>query len=171
MSETARGFASWAAVIGRWTMGVLFVYMGLSKALDPVGFLKLVREYHFIPDSLLLNLVAATLPWFEVICGVLLLLGVAVRGTALLLLAMLMPFTALVLHRAIGLMNAQGIAFCAVKFDCGCGAGEVYICHKLIENSLLVIGCAVLVWGAGQRWCLRHSLLRGAKQAPVGQRP
>jgi uncharacterized membrane protein YphA (DoxX/SURF4 family) len=132
-----------AAVAARWLLGAVFIYMGLNKALHPVEFLKLVREYHITDHYLLLNLVASALPWFEVFCGLLLVLGVAVRGTALLLVAMLVPFTILIFERALGIQHARGIPFCAIKFDCGCGAGEVLICRKLLENTLLT---AVAMW-------------------------
>src|SRR5687767_10302591 len=80
-----------AAVAARWLLGAMFIYMGLSKALHPVEFLKLVRQYNLTDHYLVLNLISSALPWFEVFCGLLLVLGVAVRGTALLLVAMLIP--------------------------------------------------------------------------------
>jgi uncharacterized membrane protein YphA (DoxX/SURF4 family) len=132
-----------AALLARWLLGGLFIYMGLSKVLHPVEFLKLVRQYNFTEQYLLLNFIASALPWFEVFCGLLLVLGVAVRGTALLLVAMLVPFTLLIFQRALGIHEAQRIAFCAIKFDCGCGAGEVLICRKLVENTLLT---ALATW-------------------------
>jgi len=55
-----------SAVAGRWLLGGVFLYMGLSKALDPVDFLKLLRQYDLTQSSLLLNSIAAALPWFEV---------------------------------------------------------------------------------------------------------
>jgi uncharacterized membrane protein YphA (DoxX/SURF4 family) len=140
-----------AAIGARWLLGGLFIYMGLSKALHPVEFLKLVRQYNLTDESLLLNLVASALPWFEVFCGLLLVLGIAVRGAALLLVAMLVPFTILILQRALGIQEARGIPFCAIKFDCGCGAGEVLICRKLVENTLLTAVAGWLV-------CWRHHL-------------
>lgn len=160
-SRTVRLGPSAAAigpVLARWVLGGLYVYMGLSKALDPVGFLKLVRQYRLVSDPLALNLIAAALPWFEVCCGLLLVLGVAVRGTALVSALMLPPFTALVLRRALELQVAAGLPFCAIKFDCGCGAGEVFICWKLAENTLLFALSVWLVLSASGTLCLRHSL-------------
>jgi uncharacterized membrane protein YphA (DoxX/SURF4 family) len=147
-------------LIARVVLGVLYIYMGLNKALHPVEFLKLVRQYDLVNTPPWLNMIAAGLPWFEVFCGVLLLAGVAVRGSALLSLLMLVPFTALVLNRALAIQAAGALPFCAVRFDCGCGAGEIGICNKLVENSLLMILSALLVWWRMPRWCLRYEWVR-----------
>ncbi len=150
--------ADGATLLIRWLLGGLFLYMGLQKALHPVEFLKLVRQYDLVPGAFWLNFVAASLPWFEIFCALLLITGVAVRGTALLLLGMLVPFTLLVLRQAWLIQGVQAIPFCAVKFDCGCGMGEVYICHKLAENILLTLLSAWLLAGRGQQCCLRYRL-------------
>jgi len=149
-----------SAVLARWLLGAVFLYMGLSKALHPVDFLKLVRQYDLVQSSLLLNSLAAALPWFEVFCGLLLLAGIAVRGTALALLFMLAPFTLLVLHRALLLQAALAIPFCAVKFDCGCGSGTEFICHKLLENFLLMLLSGWLLSGYGRQLSLRFNLVQ-----------
>jgi uncharacterized membrane protein YphA (DoxX/SURF4 family) len=149
-----------AAVLARWLLGVLFLYMGLNKALHPVEFLKLVRQYELVQNPLLLNSIAAALPWFEVFCGVLLVAGVAVRGSALMLLLMLVPFTLVVLQRALALQSVLAISFCAVKFDCGCGTGEVLICHKLVENGVLILLSGWLLMGRGRHLCARYSLMK-----------
>jgi len=130
----------------RWLLGSLFVYMGLQKALHPVEFLKLLRQYDLVQSHLSMNLIAATLPWFEVGCGLLLIAGMAVRGTALVLFVMLVSFTAMVTKRALAIHAAGGGAFCAIQFDCGCGTGAVFICRKLMENLLLALLAAALVW-------------------------
>jgi len=147
------------ALLARFVLGGLFIYMGLNKALHPVEFLKLLRQYEVIHPYLLLNLVASTLPWFEVFCGLLLLLGVAVRGTSLMLVTMLIPFTIVVLLRALAIHAAGGLPFCAIKFNCGCGAGEVLICRKLAENVLLTALSAGLVFWPRNRLCLRAQLV------------
>lgn len=154
-----------AAVFTRWLLGGLFIYMGLNKAFDPVDFLKLLRQYELVQTPLLLNLIAAALPWFEVFCGVLLLTGVAVRGSALMLLMMLVPFTLVVLKRALTIQAATSIPFCAVKFDCGCGTGEVFICHKLVENGLMIFLSAWLLSGRGRKLALRYELIRSPARA------
>jgi len=148
------------AQLARWFLGAMFLYMGLNKALHPIEFLKLVRQYDMLQHHLLLNFVASALPWFEVFCGLLLVLGVAVRGAAVMLVSMLIPFTVVVLLRALEIHGAGGLPFCAIKFDCGCGAGEVFICRKLAENVFLTaLSSALIVWPC-RRLCLRLSFFQ-----------
>jgi hypothetical protein len=46
-----------------------------------------------------------------------------------------------------------------VRFDCGCGAGEVLICRKLVENGLLILLSGGLLFSRSRRLCARHSLM------------
>jgi uncharacterized membrane protein YphA (DoxX/SURF4 family) len=154
-----------AAVLARWLLAVVFIYMGLSKALHPEDFLKLLNQYDLVKTPFLLNSIAGALPWFEVFCGLLLLAGVAVRGAALMVAAMLVPFSLVVLKRALALASAKSIAFCAVKFDCGCGNGEVLICHKLAENCLLILLACWLLSGRGRQLCARFALFSAEDDA------
>lgn len=154
------------AMLARYLLGALFIYMGLSKALHSVEFLKLVRQYDILHHPLGLNLVASALPWFEMFCGLLLVLGIAVRGTAVMLVTMLVPFTLLVLLRALDIYKAGGQPFCSIRFDCGCGAGEVLICRKLAENLVLVGLSVGLAFWRKNRLCLRYDLL--SKESPQG---
>jgi uncharacterized membrane protein YphA (DoxX/SURF4 family) len=152
-------FGEIVAVLARWVLGGVFIYMGVAKAIHPEDFLKLVRDYEMVSNPYVLNVIAAALPWFEIFCGVLLLAGVAVRGTAVMAVAMLLPFSLLVLKRALAIAAHGGSPFCSVKFDCGCGNGEVLICYKLIENCALLFVAAWLVTGCGKRLSLRFNLV------------
>ena len=145
-------------VLARWLLGSLFIYLGLSKALHPVEFLKLLRQYDLLHTPWLLDSAAALLPWFEVFCGGLLLAGVVVRGSALTVLAMLVPFTSAIFHRALALHSTLAIPFCMVKFDCGCGSGEVFACRKLLENLILMALAGWLLAGQGRSLCVRYRL-------------
>ena len=144
----------------RLILGGVFVYLGLNKALHPVDFLKILRQYELIENHVLLNFIAAALPWFEIVCGLLLLGGIGVRGSALMLLVMLVPFSLLILERALDIHAAGGIAFCAIRFDCGCGTGEVVVCHKLLENAFFILLSILLLAGPVNRWCLRANLAK-----------
>jgi uncharacterized membrane protein YphA (DoxX/SURF4 family) len=148
-----------SGIAARWLLAAMFIYMGTTKALHPEDFLKLVRQYGVVSQPLLLNLVAGTLPWVELICGLLLLAGVAVRGTAVLLGVMLISFTVLVVHRALELHQGGALPFCAISFDCGCGTGVVPVCRKLAENTLLVVLSSWLVFSRRTRLCLRHTIV------------
>ena len=164
VKERARSISSlisheWVGVMARWILGSVFVYMGLNKVAHPVDFLKILREYNLVESHVVLNLLAALLPWIEVFCGLLLLVGIAVRGSALLVMGMLVPFTLVVLNRAMAVHAANPIPFCSIRFDCGCGAGEVIVCHKLLENSLLILLSLLLLFSRGHRWCLRYHLM------------
>lgn len=132
-------------LLARLILGGIIFYAGLQKTLHPEGFLKLVRQYDMVADHRVLNLVAVVIPWFEVYCGLLLIGGIAVRGTALLSLLMLVPFTVIVLQRALAIQSTTGTAFCSIAFDCGCGTGVEVICYKAIFNGMLILlSCALL---------------------------
>jgi len=153
-------------LLARLIVGAVFLYLGFNKALDPVGFLKLIREYQMLPDGypVLLNSIAVFLPWLEILCGVLLLAGVGLRGSALLMLVMLVGFTGVIALRAVDIYGVQEIAFCAIKFDCGCGAGEVFICNKLLENTGLFLLTLLILFSQSRKFCLRGNLLKASNQ-------
>lgn len=167
-NRSALGVMEWLSVLARFILGLVFVLLGYLKAGDPVSFLKVLREYALFPEGtpLILNVVAATLPWIEIFCGLLLLLGVAIRGSSLLLFLLLLSFTVAIVWRAMGVQDAEGIAFCDVAFDCGCGSGVERVCRKVPENLGLLL-CAVLVFlKVPTRWSLYPTLFgnRGNKQ-------
>lgn len=146
------------ALLARVVLGATFIYMGLVKVVHPVEFLKLVRQYHLTENSFFLNAVAGGLPWFEVFTGVLLIAGIGTRGAALLAFGMLVPFTILVAQRAAEMHQANGTPFCGLRFDCGCGNGEVWICRKLAENIALALAALLTVVVRCPRASLRYSL-------------
>lgn len=143
-------------LIIRLLLGGLFIYMGFNKAIAPTDFLKMVREYHMVPEQppIMLNLIAATLPWIEIWCGVLLIVGVALRGSALALLAMLVGFTIVIALRALDIHNTEGIPFCAIEFDCGCGTGVEWICGKIPKNIGLCILSLIIMLSRSRKLCL-----------------
>lgn len=154
-------------LLARLAVGGMFAYLAVNKLMDPVEFLKQTRAYHILPESfpLLLNMTAIVVPWLELICAVALLLGVCVRGAAATVLGMLLFFAPLLLMRAYGLyvdpvQAGQYATFCDVKFDCGCGTGEVYICAKMAENTALKIGALIGLLSSSRRWCLATVIAR-----------
>ncbi|PTX91722.1 MauE/DoxX family redox-associated membrane protein [Opitutus sp. ER46] len=134
----------------RLILGALFVYLGVIKVIDPVDFLKHVRDFGVVEQPPALNAIVILLPWFEIWSGALLLAGWKARATAALQLALLAGFTGLVFARAWALHRATGAAFMEVSFDCGCGTGQMLAGMKLLENSLLMILAAVVAWAPGR---------------------
>ncbi len=148
-------------LLARLVVGGMFVWMGFNKIAEPAEFLKLIRLYNIVPEGMpwLLNSMAALLPWLEVFCGLLLLAGIAVRGVFLIVLVLLTVFTAAIISRAMGIYHAGDIAICAIKFDCGCGSGEVYICRKVPENVGLWLLSLIGLVSSSRRFCLWRNLI------------
>ena len=144
----------------RLFLGGLFIYMGISKIADPVMFLKQVRLYDMLPESppYFLNGTAVFLPWLEVVCGVALILGVGIRGSALSIAGMLAVFTPAIFLRAMAIHNTEGTPFFQIAFDCGCGGGEVIIWKKLLANLGLGLLAILAVASRSRRFTLAGRL-------------
>jgi putative oxidoreductase len=72
----------------RWVLAVVFLMGGVTKVTDLHGFAGEVALHSGLPYSAGL-VIAAVLPWLELICGACLLAGYAVREAALLLVILL----------------------------------------------------------------------------------
>jgi uncharacterized membrane protein YphA (DoxX/SURF4 family) len=159
-------------LVARLVVGGAFVMLALAKLADPVAFLKSVREYGLVADdSRLLNLAAALLPWVELLCGALLVLGVAVRGNALLLAGLLAVFTTAIAARAADMHAASGGAFCDLAFDCGCGTGVENVCTKLAQNAVLFVLALFALFAHSRRFCLRGELFGPEPAGSASQDP
>lgn len=132
-----------------WTLGILlgavFVYASADKILQPIEFAKIVYHYRLIGPSqeigpLPANLVAVTLPWIELVVGVLLASGLWRREAAAVAAAMLLAFLIAVsaaLFRGIDLENCG-------CFSVGAGGGR-NVGLQLIVGDLLLLGAALIL--------------------------
>lgn len=148
---------SWSLLVACLVGGSLMIWFALLKLGDPVAFLKAVHEYRILPAAWprAVNLLALWIPAIELAGGGLLILGIWRRGVALALATMLLTFSGAVAWRGLQLHGQLGGSLCAVKFDCGCGTGEVFLCAKLAENALLLVCMGYLVWSRAERpWSL-----------------
>jgi len=93
----------------RLTLAAVFIYAGYIKASDPVAFAGQVANYQILPYAWNF-LVAATLPYLELLCGVLLLLNQRVRPAVLVLIVLNLVFMLLLAYTI-----ARGL-----DIDCGC---------------------------------------------------
>ncbi|MES2765475.1 MAG: MauE/DoxX family redox-associated membrane protein [Bacteroidota bacterium] len=98
-------------LLARLILGGLFIFAGLGKIAIPEAFAKEIANYELLPYSLV-NFVAITLPWLEVVAGIFLVAGVRIKASAVIIAALLLVFL-------VGILWAmsQGL-----KIDCGCFA-------------------------------------------------
>lgn len=143
-------------LLARLAVGGIYIWYGINKLLAPSAFMKALHAYHMLPTSppQYLTLTVVVMPWIEILCGTLLLLGAWTRSAASLLLLMTIVFTVAVAMRASELAALQGLPLCGVRFDCGCGVGEVWFCSKLAENIALILLAAIATASASRRWTL-----------------
>ena len=106
--------ASWlthpnVAFAARVVLGCVFIYASLDKIRHPELFAEAVYNYQLSPE-VAVNLVAIWLPWLELWSGVLLVLGVWIRGSVLILSGLMLLFLA-----SLGINLARGL-----DIHCGC---------------------------------------------------
>ena len=153
-------------LLARLALGGMFVWMGVAKlADDPSLFLKLMRQYHALPESpaYYMNAAAVVVPWVETVVGAAVLLGVGVRGAGVIAAIMLAFFTPMIFVRGVELYESgegQFATFCAVNFDCGCGAGVVFVCNKLAENCGLLLAALIAAASRSRRFCFSRLFVR-----------
>lgn len=95
--------------VGRLLLAGVFIYAGMIKANDPVAFAGQVANYQLLPYAWN-YLVAATLPYLELLCGMLLLLNKRVHPAVLVLFVLNLVFIL-----ALTSVIARGL-----DIDCGC---------------------------------------------------
>ena len=122
-------------LIIRIIMGFVFIYAGAEKISDPEAFAISISNYRLLPTAAI-NFFAITLPWIELVAGILLIFGIAVKENSSILFSMLLVFTI-----AIVISLFRGLSI-----DCGCfGKGTQIGLYKLGENSLMIIGTFLLM--------------------------
>ena len=94
----------------RLLLGALFVYASLDKIASPAAFAKVIYQWQVV-GPVPSNLVAVTLPWIELVAGLLLVAGAWKREAALVIALLLVVFIV-----AAGSVMARGIDV----QNCGC---------------------------------------------------
>ena len=132
----------------RIILGVLFVYAGAEKAIDPAGFAQAIGNYHILPGWMI-NSIAVILPWIEIVTGTSLLIGMFLPGGALIISSLLFVFVC-----ALGISMIRGL-----DIDCGCfssAAGRNPITWRYVLRDIVLFGMACTVFSLSQ--CSRFSL-------------
>jgi uncharacterized membrane protein YphA (DoxX/SURF4 family) len=122
----------------RLIVGAFFVWAGALKVFHPLGFADDIMAYGLFPRGLAL-IAALTLPWVEVVCGALLLIGLFRRAAALVIAALLVAFIILVV-----ITMARGL-----DLVCGClGALSGKVGWKLLAQDIVLLFLALTVLGS-----------------------
>ncbi|MBN2056321.1 DoxX family membrane protein [bacterium] len=119
---------SWLDLAARLFIGTVFLYAGVPKILDPCDFARSVYAYDLCP-AILVNAMAIIIPWFEVIGGIAVILGIFHRGGALIITGLLGMFLVL-----LSITFIRGI-----NFDCGCFSGSKDLCRILADRVCLAM--------------------------------
>ena len=141
----------------RLVLAAMFIYAALQKIGHPLQFSDEIRMYHILDIGSPLYITAIVLPWIELFCGISLVTGVFIRGSALILAVLNLVFLVFVSIRTVQVMNDEGIGIMKVYFDCGCGFGETYAWKKLLEDTLLCVFSLVLVMAPKHRFTIVRS--------------
>lgn len=136
-------------LIVRIALGITFVVASIDKIADPGAFAQSILNYKLVSLDVAL-VIATVLPWLELLCGLGILAGVLIRGSALLLFVMLVVFTALVVSAL-----ARGL-----DISCGCFTWDPTADRiglwKIGENALLVLGSVIIFYTKSTRFSLEH---------------
>lgn len=124
----------------RLFLGGVFIYTGVPKLLHPAEFARLASGYRIIHPELV-NLFGITMPWVEALAGVLLVIGILPRSSALVIAGLLAMFIA-----GAFLALVRGL-----HISCGCFfplLGEDRLTWKLVirDSIMLTIACQPLIW-------------------------
>ncbi|MFZ1948216.1 MAG: MauE/DoxX family redox-associated membrane protein [bacterium] len=132
----------------RLVIGGVFIWASVYKIAEPGEFAKSIYNYRMMPDAAI-NLMAIVMPWLELVCGVLLIIGPGLRGSALLIGLMLLVFIV-----AISTAIARGL-----DIDCGCfrvgDGGRIVGLKTLVEDVLMLVGVGIILAFGGPSFSLR----------------
>jgi uncharacterized membrane protein YphA (DoxX/SURF4 family) len=132
----------------RLILGVVFIYASIDKIDKPGGFAEAIYNYRMLPHATI-NLMAIVMPWLELICGVLIIIGLFVRGSALLIGFMLLVFIV-----AISFALVRGL-----DISCGCfkvGGGHAMALDLLVRDILMLIAAVLIMVFGGSSFSLRR---------------
>lgn len=124
------------SLVMRVVIAAVFIFAGLTKINQPGDFAFAIQNYQIIPPNLT-NLLAVILPWLEIFCGLALLLGYYVRGSAMILSGLTVVF----------IISVSRALISGLEIDCGCyGNSSPLTSWKLLEDGLILLACLHLWW-------------------------
>jgi len=140
----------YVVLAARLVLGAVFIYASLEKIQNPAGFAQVIYNYRMVPESLI-NVMAIVLPWLELICGALIIVGVFVKGSALLIGGMLAVF---IVALSSAILNGLDIS-------CGCftlEGGRGIAGKTLVEDILLMVCVGIALLYGGKAFSFKKGL-------------
>lgn len=117
-------------LILRWIVAAIFIFAGITKALNVETFARDIDNYRMLP-YLLVTMMAIILPWLEILCGVFLIIGKWERGAAFSLLILTLIF----------LIAMSSAIVRGLDITCGCFAmtaeGTKVGYTRLVQDAIL----------------------------------
>lgn len=146
----------------RIVLGVVFIFASFEKIADPTAFAASISGYRIVASDPAL-MIGTVLPWIELLCGLGLLLGLFVRGSALLALIMLSLFTVVVLSALV-----RGL-----DISCGCytqdPSAERIGWWKVGENAVLILMSLLVLHQSSLGFTLERFLQHRSKPRHKGE--
>ncbi len=113
----------------RFVVGGVFIWAGLLKILDPLEFSQNIANYRIFSRDLSF-LIALVLPWLEVLCGILVILGIFRPAGLLLLSGLLGVFLILI---TVTILRGLDV-------DCGCfGSMGRHVDYRLLLTDIVLL--------------------------------
>lgn len=130
-------------VLIRIVLAVVFLYSGFSKVISSPHFAFVLRDTYSLPETLARS-AAVFIPGLEICVGLTMLLGHAIRETALIVIILILAFTSFYVAAALFAGGSPP--------DCGCfgrtQTAGLGISWTLVRNcALLVLSALVLKFG------------------------
>jgi uncharacterized membrane protein YphA (DoxX/SURF4 family) len=113
----------------RIVVGGVFIWAGLLKILDTLEFAQSIANYRVFSRDLSF-LIALVLPWFEVLCGILVILGIFRSASSLCLSGLLGAFLILI---TVTILRGLDV-------DCGCfGSIGRHVDYRLLLTDIVLL--------------------------------
>ncbi len=123
----------------RIALGIVFIYASADKILNPSSFAKIIYGYDIFP-LLLINIIAITVPFIELVTGLFLIFKIY-QKPALLIINFFLSFFIIIL--SYNLLRGH-------EFDCGCftvvGTGHIYTTGQFIIRDLILLSCGLFLF-------------------------
>lgn len=143
-----RDAVPWLGTLARLVLGVVWIVAGSVKTTDLEASVRAVRAYRLLPEALA-QVVGAGLPPAELLLGVLLVVGLGVRASAVVSAVLMAAFV-------VGIASAWARG---LRIDCGCfgdggelavGEDPAYGWDLLRDAALLALSVALARWPRGR---------------------